>query len=91
MKDPQTETKHGVTHVETDICHVCSLNATIIPVERLPNNGILMMATHSDVNKTTHMWAQYKSFWDVGERKPRNPTIIKCPKCGKMGRINEYR
>ena len=35
--------------------------------------------------------AEYKSFWDVGQRKPRNPTRIKCPKCGKIGRINEYK
>jgi hypothetical protein len=35
--------------------------------------------------------AEYKSFWDVGKRKPRKPIRIKCPRCGKMGRINEYK
>ena len=90
-KDSQTKTKPTATETVSNICHVCNHSATVVPIERLPNNGIVMKATHSDVNMTTHSWAEYKSFWDVGQRKPRSPTRIKCPKCGKLGRINEYK
>ena len=93
MKEPQskTKTKPTVTVPVSDLCHVCNRSATVVPVERLSNNGIVMKAIHSDANKTIHRWAEYKSFWDVGQRKPKNPTRIKCPKCGKIGRINEYK
>lgn len=91
MKDPQTKTESIAAKTVSDICHVCNHIATVVPVERLPNNGVLMKAIHSDANRISHSWAEYKSFWDVGQRKPRNPTRIKCPKCGKIGRINEYK
>jgi len=80
VKDPQTKTEPTAAKAASDICHVCNHSATVMPIERLPNNGIVMKATHSDANMTTHSWAEYKSFWDVGQRKPRNPTRIKCPK-----------
>ena len=87
----QTENQQTVSKIEKNICHVCNLGATVMPVERLSNNGIVMEAVHSDVNRTIHLWAEYKSFWDLGKRKPRKPIRIKCPRCGKMGRINEYK
>ena len=90
-KNQQIEIRQTVSEMATSICHVCNLSATVMPVERLSNNGILMEAIHSDANSTIHRWAEYKSFWDVGQRKARKPITIKCPKCGKMGRINEYK
>jgi hypothetical protein len=90
-KDSQTENQQTVREMERNICHVCNLNAIVIPIERLSNNGIVMEAKHLDANKTIHRWSEYRSFWDVGKRKPKKPTWIKCPRCGKMGRINEYK
>jgi hypothetical protein len=87
----QIETQQTVSEIAKHVCHVCNLSATVMPVERLSNNGIVMEAIHSDANSTIHRWAEYKSFWDVGKRKPRKPITMKCPKCGKMGRINEYK
>lgn len=39
-----------------------------------------------------HSWNTFTSdkfLIDAGRKKP-NPLIIKCPKCGKEGRVNEY-
>jgi hypothetical protein len=88
-KTPQTESQETVSETAKNVCHVCNLSAIVMPVEKLSNNGIVMEAIHLD--RTIHCWAEYKSFWDVGRRKSKKPIRIKCPRCGKMGRINEYK
>jgi len=89
--EKRSNKKSSMSDSRIDICHVCNESAIVFPVERLSNNGIVMKAVHSDAKKTIHKWAEYKSIFDIGRGKGRNPIKIKCPSCGKIGRINEYK
>lgn len=48
-----------------------------------------MEAIHE--NNIKHTWTEYKSIEDVGKRKKRNPTKVKCPKCHRTGRAASFR
>lgn len=71
------------------VCPVCGNEGIQRAVELLPKTGTLMKIRHPDGKE--HRWAEYDSIYDVAHQPTkRNPTIIKCPKCGKRGRINHY-
>lgn len=70
-------------------CLICSREATRHAVEVLPDGGVLLMVAHEDGK--IHKWAEYANILDVTakkKKKSRSPTFIKCPKCGKKGRLN---
>ncbi len=73
--------------VQQHRCMVCMQEAqSIIAVERLPDDGLLWKAKHE--NGTHHVWTEHPSFFI--QKKKRLPTKIKCPKCGKIGRVNAF-
>jgi endogenous inhibitor of DNA gyrase (YacG/DUF329 family) len=72
-------------------CPICSRPGNIRSIEFLPKSGVAMECMHKDGLK--HEWAEYNSMEAVEKKnqtKPRNPKMIKCPKCGKRGIVNQY-
>jgi hypothetical protein len=62
---------------------------SIAPVEVLPHNGVLIKVIHKD--KTVHEWEAYSSAATVIAKRKLNPMYITCPKCGDLGRVNQFR
>ena len=77
-----------LTAVSGSTCRVCSTNANVKAVEKLPD-GFAMEATHAD--GTLHRWVKYYSLDSIGRRKTGKPKIIICPKCGQKGKVNSFR
>jgi hypothetical protein len=69
-------------------CRVCGVKGKVKAIEKLPD-GFAMEATHDD--GTLHKWVKYYSLDSIGRRKTGKPNIIVCPKCGKKGRVNNFR
>lgn len=69
-------------------CAVCKgLDATVVPIERVPNNGIVMKAVHYGTG-VTHTWLEYDS--SANATASSHGVNIQCPKCGNMGRVYTY-
>jgi phage FluMu protein Com len=79
-------------------CPKCREYVDVIPVERLPttiHDGEKVEGTiwKHFIRFYEHKWTTYDSLY--GGTKPDklkpNPKIIKCPRCGEMGRVNSQR
>ncbi len=74
---------------ETRPCLICSREGTRHAVEVLPDGGILFMVAHDDGQICK--WAEFARISEVTTTKKNRsgtPTHIKCPRCGKRGRLN---
>jgi hypothetical protein len=70
-------------------CPICDMEGTKQIVERLPKTGVFARFIHND--KSIHEWAEYNDVGDANTyKKTQNPTRMRCPICGKMGRINSW-
>jgi hypothetical protein len=72
-------------------CLKCGRPGIEKPGETLPDNGVLIKVIHTDGNICE--FAEYPSVstFFVRDKRSQDPKIMKCPVCGKMGRINSYR
>lgn len=73
------------------VCSLCNKEGTSVIVERLPGNGLIMESRHKD-GSSPHRYTSYPSIYDIRPDKSKpDPKIIKCPRCGKEGRVNAQR
>lgn len=87
-------------------CMVCdSTNVIVTPLEILPDRSILWKAVHTDDNRMVHTWSEappslkpfnsteeeFEQFFGLLDAKKKQPTRMKCPACGSIGRVNWYR
>jgi hypothetical protein len=73
-------------------CSICLKEGERVIVEKLPSAGRIEEIRHKDGSKP-HRFASYSSIYDIGhpDKLKPNPRIIKCPRCGKEGRVNAQR
>jgi hypothetical protein len=70
------------------ICGVCFKTGRVRAIER-QQNGVVMQAIHGD--GTTHNWLKYDSLLLNCRKARTKPDTLTCPKCGKVGKVNQYR
>lgn len=75
--------------IEAKRCDICGKVDDWIPVERLPNGGILWRVKHSDGNE--HEWSEYPNLESVHAKddRPENQDMY-CPECGRIGKIKAW-
>lgn len=70
------------------ICRIC-LKPAEIKITRQQQNAVVMEGRHDD--GTIHTWLKYNSMLLNTRKRGEKPDRIKCPKCGKIGSVNQFR
>jgi hypothetical protein len=73
-------------------CLKCGKEGIEQPSEILPDKGTLIKVIHRDGNICEFAeYSSISSFLDRAKKDQKSPTNMKCPACGEMGRIGNYR
>jgi predicted RNA-binding Zn-ribbon protein involved in translation (DUF1610 family) len=80
------------SQIEVYKCPKCGEMAEISTVAYLPKGGRLVKAVHQNKEVPEHRWVGYSDLNQFGKqpKKKRNPIRMHCPKCGKIGTVNEH-
>lgn len=70
------------------ICRIC-LKPADIKITRQQQHAVVMEGTHED--GTVHSWLKYDSMLLNTRKRGEKPDRIKCPRCGKIGIVNQFR
>jgi hypothetical protein len=82
--------KSKLVLMNVDRCLVCDAEGKTIPLEILPNGGVLYSMNHK--NGIVHEWGQIPSMeilFKTEKATPESRRLV-CPKCNRRGRINAF-